>query len=60
MSGEELEGDDAFEPGVLGFVDDTHAAFPEFFEDLVVADVEADHLDVLPTIAENFMRTRQR
>ena len=40
---QELEGDGAFEFGVLGFVDDTHAAFPELFEDLVVGYGLADH-----------------
>jgi len=33
---EELEGDHAVEFGVLGFVDDAHAAFAELLEDLVV------------------------
>ncbi len=35
---EKLECDDAVEFGVLGFVDNAHAASAEFFEDLVVGD----------------------
>ena len=32
----ELQGDGAFERGAFGFVDDTHAAFAELYEYLVV------------------------
>src|SRR5271169_3198692 len=40
---QELEGDKAMEAGVLGFVDDAHAAGAEFLEDAVVRDGLADH-----------------
>ena len=58
MSGEELEGDGASELGVFGFVDDTHAAFPDFFEDFVVADVAAGHLGALPIMPEQSISVR--
>jgi hypothetical protein len=40
---EEFECDGALEAGVFGFVDDTHTAFAELVEDLVVRDSLADH-----------------
>ena len=43
MSSEKLQGDRPFEIDVLGFVDDTHPALAEFFEDLVTGDGFADH-----------------
>ena len=36
MVGQELESYYALEFGVLGFVDDTHAAFAEFFENTIM------------------------
>jgi hypothetical protein len=41
--GQELQSDEAVEAGVLGLVDDTHAAAPELFQDAVVRDCLADH-----------------
>ena len=41
--GQELEGYEAAELGVLGFVDDTHASAPELFDDAVVRDILVDH-----------------
>jgi hypothetical protein len=35
LRGGEFQGDEAAEFGVLGFVDDTHAATAELFEDTV-------------------------
>jgi hypothetical protein len=40
---QELEGDEAMKPRVLGFVDDAHAAAAEFLDDAVVRDGLADH-----------------
>ena len=40
---QELEGDRAIEPAVLGLVDDAHAAAAEEFGDLVVRNPLADH-----------------
>ena len=40
---QELEGDRAIEPRVLGLVDDAHAAAAEEFGDLVVGNPLADH-----------------
>jgi len=41
--GKKFEGDEAAEFRVFGFVDDSHAAAAEFFEDAVVRDSLADH-----------------
>lgn len=41
--GEKLEGDEAAELSVFGFVDHTHATAAEQFEDAVVGDGLADH-----------------
>ncbi len=43
VRGQELEGHRPFQPGVLGLVDDTHAAFAELLGDPVVGDGLADH-----------------
>ena len=40
---QELQSDGAVELGVIGFVDDAHAAFTEFFGDFVVRNRAADH-----------------
>ena len=40
---EEFEGDGAVESGVLGLIDDSHAAFTKLLGDLVVRDGLADH-----------------
>jgi hypothetical protein len=40
---EELQSDGAVEPGVLGLVDDTHAAFAKFLYNPVVRDGIANH-----------------
>jgi len=42
--GEKLEGNEAVELQILGFVDDAHSPFAKLLEDLVVADVLADHM----------------
>jgi len=39
----EFEGNAAAEPGVFGFIDDTHAAGAEFSEDPIVGDGFVDH-----------------
>jgi hypothetical protein len=36
--GQEFQGDEAFEPGVFGFVHDTHPARAEKFDNLVWAE----------------------
>ena len=41
--GQEFQRDEAAEFGVLGLVDDAHAAAAEFFEDVVTGDRLADH-----------------
>ena len=40
---EEFQSDGAFELGIFGLVDDTHAPFPELLEDLVMRDGLTDH-----------------
>ncbi len=40
---EEFQGDEAFEIGVLGFIDHPHPAFTEFFEDPVMGDNASYH-----------------
>jgi hypothetical protein len=40
---EKLQGDDAVESGIVGFIDDPHSAFADLFKDLVVGDRLADH-----------------
>ena len=42
--GQELQGDRAIEPHVLGLVDDAHAATAEAFRDLVMGDPLTDHV----------------
>ena len=42
--GEKFQGDEAIEPGVFGFVNDTHAATTQLFDNAVVRDGLADHL----------------
>jgi hypothetical protein len=41
----ELEGNHAFELGVLSLIGDTHAALAELLDDLVMADGGADNID---------------
>ncbi len=43
LHGKKLQSDDTAELGVLGLVDDTHAAPADLGEDLVMADGGADH-----------------
>jgi hypothetical protein len=43
--GEKFESDKAVETSVLGFVDDSHAPATKFFDDAVVGDRLADHLE---------------
>ena len=43
---EELESYDSFQANVFGFVDDSHAATADFFEDSVVADGVADQVGI--------------
>jgi hypothetical protein len=43
LLGQELEGDKAMQPSVLGLVDDAHAAASEFLDDTVVRDGLAEH-----------------
>ena len=44
--GEKFEGDETMEAGVLGLVDDAHAAAAELLDDAVVRDGLADHAEV--------------
>jgi hypothetical protein len=44
---EKLESNESVKFEVLGLVDDAHAALTELFNDLVVADSRADHVDWL-------------
>ena len=55
VSSLELERNRALELEVLGLIDDTHAALPEFFGDLVVADGGADYDG--PVLAPTVSRT---
>ena len=61
--GEKLQGDEAIEASVFGFVNDTHAATTQLFDDAVVRDGLADHLwaivraDVDATLAPHLRRT---
>lgn len=41
--GQEFQRHQAAEPGVLGFIDDTHPAGPEFIQDAVMRDGLADY-----------------
>ena len=41
--GQEFQGDEAMQLHILGFVDDTHPAAAEFFDDAVVGDGLVDH-----------------
>src|SRR5882762_1985460 len=43
LVGQEFERDKAMQPGVLGLVDDSHAAATELFDDAVVRDGLANH-----------------
>ena len=43
LARQEFDGDVAFEFGVLGFVNDPHAACAEFFDNFVVKNCLADH-----------------
>jgi hypothetical protein len=43
MLGEELKRDGALQLGVLGLIDDTHAAFAELLDDLVARGGRANH-----------------
>ena len=43
LIGQELQGDEAMQPGVLGLVHDTHPATTEFLDDAVVRDGLANH-----------------
>ena len=44
--GKELEGNKTVEPGVLGLVNHAHAAAPQLFDNPVVGDGLADHVEV--------------
>ena len=44
LVGQELEGDEAMQPRVLGLVDHTHTAAAELFHDAVVRDGLVDHV----------------
>jgi hypothetical protein len=44
---QEFESYGTVEFGVVGFIDYAHAALTELFNDLVVADSRADHVDWL-------------
>jgi hypothetical protein len=46
LLGEKLEGDGAFQLGILGAVDLTHAALTELFRDAVVRDGLASHFSL--------------
>src|SRR5437867_9863904 len=43
LIGQKLQGDVAAKASVFGFVDDTHTARPEFFENSIVGDGSAGH-----------------
>jgi hypothetical protein len=49
---EEFEGHDAGQPGVLGFVNDTHTAGPDLFEYLVVGDSFPDQNVSIPILGQ--------
>jgi hypothetical protein len=43
-SGQEFQGDESVQAGILGFVDDTHPATAELLNHAIVRDGLADHL----------------
>lgn len=49
MSREKLEGDLAFQPQVLGLIDNPHPAFAQFFDDLIMRDGPADQDTSIPS-----------
>ena len=52
VGGQDLDGDDAIEMGVAGFVDDAHAAFAQLGFDRVAVESLADHQDrCLPRVS---------
>ena len=53
---QELEGDEAAELGVFGFIDHAHAAIAQLFEDAVVRDGLIDHPGDLTFVASSYGR----
>ena len=61
MIGQEFQGDEATEAGVLCLVDDTHSAGAQFFQDEVVRDNGANHdWGAAPPVCEWYARARTR
>ena len=56
--GQELEGDEAAEFGVLGFIHYAHAAAAELFDDAIVRDGLVDHCGVAQLSSRLILRTR--
>ena len=44
--GQEFEGNETVEFGVFGFIDDAHTTATEFFDNAIVSDGLAEHIDV--------------
>ena len=54
MLRQKLKGHEAVEFGVLGFIDDPHAAFAEFFKDFVMGYGFADHCTLMNLFKINY------
>ena len=53
LSGKELERNKPLQAQILGFIDNTHPALAEFFEDLVMRDGLPDHSSVVYPIVDS-------
>ena len=55
-----LDGHEAVQVGVAGFIDDAHAAFAELLGDLVVQDGAADHADACRSSGKLSLESKSR
>ena len=53
LGGKEFERNEPLQPQILGFIDNAHPAFPEFFENFVMGDGLPDHSSVVYPIVES-------
>ena len=49
---QKLQGDEAAQLGVFGFIDDTHASSAQFFDDVIPRDGLTDHSDSTETLLQ--------
>ena len=52
LGGKEFQRNQPLQAQILGFIDNPHSAFPEFFEDLVMGNGLPDHSSVVYPIVE--------